>query len=52
MSVGAVQILPPAEGKAHIRAVLRGGYWWHTFASNGRTYVLGKIGRSGDCLRF
>ena len=48
----AVAVLPPAAPKEHIRAVARGGYWWHTYRHNGRLIVLDRIGRVGDCLRF
>ena len=46
------EVLAPATRNENIRAVMRGGYWWHTFRSNGTTHVLGRIGRVGDCLRF
>jgi hypothetical protein len=35
-----------------IRAYLIDGWWWHAAEVDGKTYLLRRIGRAGDCLLF
>ena len=46
------EVLAPAASKQHIRAVRRGGYWWHTLLLGEQTIVLGCIGKVGHCLNM